>query len=74
MVIASIAMNNKVGRDVAWNYFKKNHHVFVKIYGSGPILARLVKVINNYLLLLSTSKVLKVLIRKLRNNNAYTYN
>ena len=44
-VIAAMSINNKVGRDVAWNYFKENHNEFRKRYETGILISRLVKVI-----------------------------
>jgi len=42
-VIISVAMSNKVGRDIAWNYFKENIEEFRKRYKSGSSLVRFVK-------------------------------
>ena len=36
-------MGNKVGREIAWSYFKKNHHVFRKKYETGALICMLVK-------------------------------
>ena len=38
-------MSNKVGREIAWNYYKENHEVFTRKYQSGRLLRNLVKVI-----------------------------
>lgn len=46
-VIAGVSISNKVGREIAWNYYKENHEVFTKKYESGSLLCRLVKVIAN---------------------------
>ena len=44
-VLAAMSINNKVARDVVWNYFKENHNVFRKKYETGALICRLVKVI-----------------------------
>ena len=47
-VIAFISMGNKVGREIAWRYFKENHNVFRKKYESGSLICRLVKYLTEY--------------------------
>jgi len=42
-LLGSLSNSHKIGRDVVWNYFKENHNRFKETYGSGGLLARLVK-------------------------------
>lgn len=43
-MIGSISMHSNVGREIAWNYYKKNHDLFVKKYQSGLLIRHLVTV------------------------------
>lgn len=45
-VISSVA-NNKLGRDLAWNFFKDNAKFFKDRYSGGLLLARLVKAVTS---------------------------
>lgn len=42
-ILAHMA-SHKLGREIVWQYFKKNHNLFIKKYHSGPLMRHLVKV------------------------------
>ena len=41
-LIASVS-DNKVGREIAWSYFKENHNVFIEKYETSWLISYLVK-------------------------------
>ena len=41
-MIVSVS-DNKVGREIAWSYFKENHNVFIEKYETGWLIRLLVK-------------------------------
>lgn len=43
--MATVASNLPVGRDLTWNFFKRNRDLFWSRYGSGSILPRMMNFI-----------------------------